>query len=183
MQDKDQLEQFISERRSEFDTIEPPKGVWDKIDKELDQQIESPTTGVLWYWKAAVVVLLAAVTFLMVDKFSTEQVQPVEELAEVSEFEELETFYTSIISKKELKLEEAMKGEEAINYLEADIEELELLYNDLRKVYIEEQASPEVYDRLMHLLRRRLHLINAQLDIIAKEKLPEEVKLNTDLSM
>lgn len=178
MQDKDQLEEFIKDNRPSFDTLEAPKGVWNKIEKDLGHSISAPKQ-VLWYWKAAVVVLLAAVTFLVIDNYvPTAENQEV--LSEVSDFEELETFYTSIITKKESKLEQALVGEEAINYLESDIEELELLYNDLRKVYLEEQATPEVYDRLMHLLRQRIHLINAQLDIIAKEKVPTErvIKLN-----
>lgn len=183
MQDKDQLEQFIADKRGEFDSKEAPEGVWGEIEKDLDRSIEAPKAKVLWYWKAAVIVLVGAVAFLLADKYNSQQIQPVEEMAEVSDFEELESFYTSIISKKEIKLEEALKGEEAINFLQSDIEELELLYADLRELYVERQSTPEVYDRLMHLLRQRLHLINSQLDIIAKEKQPEQIKLNSDLSM
>jgi len=175
MQDKDHLEEFIKENRSSFDTYEAPKGLWDKVEKDLDRSVSKPTQ-VLWYWKAAVVVLLAAVTFLIADKY-TPKAEAQQQLSEFTEFEELETFYTSIISKKEIKLEEALRGEEAINYLESDIEELELLYNDLRKVYTEEQSSQEVSERLIHLLRQRIHLINSQLDIIAEEKVPEEYDL------
>lgn len=175
MQDKDQLEEFIKEHKASFDTIEAPKGVWDKIESDLDKSFE-PSKPVLWYWKAAVIVLLGAVIFLVADKYVPNGASQ-EQLSEVSEFEELETFYTSIINKKESKLKEELKGEEAINYLEIDIEELDLLYQDLRKVYLEEQTTPEVYDRLMHLLRQRLHLINSQLDIIAQEKMPEDLKV------
>jgi len=178
MQDKDQLEAFIKDNRSAFDAKEVPKGLWSRIEGELEQT-KTEKMPVLWYWKAAVVVLLAAVTFLIADNYLPSAVQHTT-TAELSEFEELETFYTSIINKKQIKLDRALEGEEAINFLSSDIEELELLYNDLRKVYLEEQSSPEVYDRLMHLLRRRIHMINAQLDIIAQEKIPEEldVKIN-----
>ena len=178
MQDKDHLEEFIKENRSSFETHEVPEGIWAKIEKDLDHSIDKPVQT-LWYWKAAVVVLMAAVAFLIVDKYTPASEQE-QQLSELSEFEELETFYTSIISKKETKLQEALRGEEAINYLESDIEELELLYNDLRKVYTEEQSSPGVSERLIHLLRQRIHLINSQLDIIAEEKVPEEfdLKLN-----
>ena len=175
MQDKDQLEEFIKEHKASFDTIEAPKGIWDKIESDLDKSIE-PSKPVLWYWKVAVIVLLGAVIVLVADKYVPNGASQ-EQLSEVSEFEELETFYTSIINKKESKLKEELKGEEAINYLEIDIEELDLLYQDLRKVYLEEQTTPEVYDRLMHLLRQRLHLINSQLDIIAQEKMPEDLKV------
>jgi hypothetical protein len=170
MSDKDKLEQFIIENRTSFDTNEVPEGIWDRIEGDLSSSRQK-TMPVLWYWKAAVVVLLVAVTFLVADNYLPSEAPP---LSEITEFEELETFYTSIINKKETKLQVALEGEDAINFLESDIEELELLYNDLRKVYLEEQTTPEVYGRLMHLLRQRIHLINAQLDIIAKSKVPTE---------
>jgi len=176
MSDKDKLEQFIVENRTSFDTKEVPEGIWNRIEDDMTQSRQK-TIPVLWYWKAAVVVLLAAVTFLVADNYLPTEAEP---LSEVTEFQELETFYTSIINKKETKLQEALEGEDAINFLESDIEELEILYYDLRKVYLEEQSTPEVYSRLMHLLRQRIHLINAQLDIIAKSKVPtaQEVILN-----
>lgn len=182
MQDKDQLEQFISDHKREFDNLAPPEGGWERVSQKLENS-NNPQNTVMWYWKAAVTLLIATVAFLMLDKFKPVPIQPLEELSAVSDFKELETFYTSIISKKETKLAEAIKGEEALNYLATDIEELKFLYADLRELYVKGQATPEIYDRLMHLLRQRLHLINAQLDILAKEKLPEEMKLSIDLSM
>lgn len=179
MRDKDQLEEFIKANREAFDDKVAPDGLWNKISKDLDATVE-PKTKVLWYWKVAVVVLLAAVTFLVADNYVLKPTTETTLANEVAEFEELESFYTSIIRKKEVKLSSALAEEKALDYLANDIEELEILYSDLRKAYVEGQQTPEVYDRLIHLLRRRIHLINAQLDIIAQEKFPDEmeVKIN-----
>lgn len=179
MQDKDQLEEFVKANREAFDDKNVPSGLWDKIENDLDQRSQ-PKTKVLWYWKAAVVVLLGAVIFLVAENYILKPATQESASNEVAEFEELESFYTSIIRKKEIKLSSALAEEQALDYLANDIEELELLYGDLRKAYVEGKQTPEVYDRLMHLLRRRIHLINAQLDIIAKEKFPDEleVKIN-----
>ena len=188
MQDKDQLEQFISNNKEQFDLAEPSDRIWGAITDELEPETKKGTTQVLWYWKAAVVVLLAAVTFLMVDRFTNNKVISEEPLAaevsQVDTFKDMEVFYTSIINKKKERLNEELEGQEALNYLEADIAELDKLYQEMREFFLESQSSPEVMDRLMHLLRQRLHLINSQLDILEENKLPEEIKNNSvELSM
>jgi HPt (histidine-containing phosphotransfer) domain-containing protein len=188
MQDKDQLEQFISNNKGQFDLAEPNDRVWGAIAEDLEPETKKETIQVLWYWKAAVVVLLAAVTFLMVDRFTNKKVvsdEPLaEEVSQVDTFKDMEVFYTSIIDKKRQRLNEELEGQEALNYLEADIAELDKLYQEMREFFLESQSSPEVMDRLMHLLRQRLHLINSQLDILEENKLPEEIKNNSvELSM
>ena len=44
-----------------------------------------------------------------------------------------------------------MKGKEALNYLETDIQELGFMYADLRELYIQRQALLEICDRFMYL--------------------------------
>ncbi|MHA7102279.1 hypothetical protein [Roseivirga pacifica] len=189
MQDKDQLEQFVTANKEQFDLAEPNDKIWGSIANELEPvATKKDAPQVLWYWKAAVVVLLAAVTFLMVDEFTASggliEEPLAEEMSQVDTFKDMEVFYTSIINKKKERLNEELKGQEALNYLEADIAELDKLYQEMREFFLENQSSPEVMDRLMHLLRQRLHLINSQLDILEKNKLPEEIKNNNvELSM
>jgi hypothetical protein len=176
MQDRDELEQFISDHKSQFDVLEPPREGWEAISKELeaDQLGGQDRRGV--YWKVAALLMIGFLTFLMTDKFKPVVVEGEELSASIEEFEELETFYTSIISKKEIKLEAELESNIAINYLQVDIEELEFLYNDLRSLYVQKQSTPEVRDRLVHLLRQRLHLINSQLDILQEDKVSNNIR-------
>ena len=100
MQDKDKLARFIQENRQEFDLKEPKRQVWKGIESKL-KPVQATT---LWYWKAAVFLLIGAVGFLLTDKFLPESetiisIEQQEALAtsNLEKFEELEVFYSSII--------------------------------------------------------------------------------------
>ncbi len=178
MQGKDNLEKFVAENREAFDDRMPGEELWSSIDKVLRTQVVAKTA---WYWKAAVVVLLGAVSFLLFDKYSVENQTLAElesaEVSNIDKFEDLESFYTSIISQKQVKLNEELENnDEVYNYVEADLEELNELYSDLKELFLESQPSDELLDRLLHLLRQKIHLINSQLDIIGTEKVPESMK-------
>ena len=173
---QDRLEDFVKANRDAFDEASPREELWKKIEGRLDGREEKvkPLTSNLWMWKAAVVVLLAAVTFLAIDRFVPQkQVVAVDEVASSPEdFEDLESFYTSLIDEKSEKLSFELKGEEFFNYLEGDIEEIDAIYLELKETYTNGQESQIVMDRLIHLLRQKLHLINSQLDILEEAKNP-----------
>jgi len=186
MQDKDNLEKFIENNREAFDLKEPKTDVWTNIETKL--RPERSTT--LWYWKAAVILLIGAVAFLLTDKYmplsqDEASFDESEILASnnLEKFEDLEVFYTSIISKKKNKVSEELETGKTFNFLEADLQELDVIYNDLKEVFLESQQSEEVLDRLLHLLRQKIHLLNSQLDILERNKLPEDMKERIDISM
>ncbi|OEK05175.1 hypothetical protein [Roseivirga misakiensis] len=185
MQGKDNLENFIRNNRAEFDDKSPSDNVWNAIERDL----EPKTTNQLWYWKAAVFLLVGAVTFLLIDRPNQDQVSPnideqqaLLETANLEKFEELETFYSSIISNKISKLE-GVEEDAQFDYLEAEIKNLDVLYSDLKNVFLESQQSEEVLDRLIHILRQKIHLINSELDILESDRLPEEMRKEVGLSM
>ncbi|MBO3698330.1 hypothetical protein [Roseivirga sp. E12] len=185
MQDKDNLERFIENNKSSFDLKEPKAEVWSNIETEL-----RPKSVTLWYWKAAVILLIGAVAFLLTDKFLPQSpdvtsFDDVEVLASsnLEKFEELEFFYTSIISKKRDKVTEELETGSMFNFLDADLEELDVIYKDLKDVFLESQQSDEVLDRLIHLLRQKIHILNSQLDILERDKLPDDMKEDIDVSM
>ncbi len=186
MQDKDKLEYFIKENREGFDVSEPRKEVWTGIESKLSGE----ESNRLWYWKAAVFLLIGAVGFLLADKFlpKSETIDSMEQLdalaaSNLEKFEELEVFYSSIISKKRDKVSEELESGDMFNYLEADIKELDVIYKDLKGVFIQSQQSEEVLDRLVHLLRRKIHLLNSQLDLLERDKLPEAMRKDVSVSM
>ena len=187
MQGKDNLEQFIREHRSSFDTKDPSSKVWDSIGQELARG-DSPR-NTLWYWKAAVFLLIGAVGFLLVDKFAGTAIPSIDESTLASEvsnlekFQELEIFYTSIITEKSGKLNEELQDDEHFNHLEVDMKVLDELYADLKEVFLQSQQSEEVLNRLIHVLRQKIHLLNSQLDILEDEMLPEEMRAEPGISM
>lgn len=177
---QDRLEEFVKEHRNEFDATEPKQELWERIAADLgteDEKVQPIHGGRgVWLWKAAVAVLLIAVTYLAVDKFvPTEPEIPT--MATLEDFEEFEAFYTSIITEKSSKLSVELEGEEFFNYLEADIEELDAIYMELRATFESEQGGEQVLGTLVHLLRQKLHLINSQLDILEEAKNPVKTKV------
>lgn len=171
---QDRLEEFVKANRAAFDDAEPRPELWKSIERSLEDEDDEkvkPLQSRLWMWKVAVAVLLVAVTYLAVDRFVPRSEMP-ETVSTLEEFKDLEAFYTSIIDEKHSKLTNEMEGEEFFNYLEADIEELDAIYVELRETYTTGVESQEVLDRLVHLLRQRLHLINSQLDILEDAKNP-----------
>lgn len=185
MQGKDNLEKFIHENRMAFDDKEPKEDVWNKIDASL----EPKQSNQLWYWKAAVVLLIGAVSFLLIDR-STDGLQKLTidehqalETSNLEKFEELELFYTSIISNKNDKLLVELEEGNEFNYLGTDIKDLDVIYDDLKAVFLESQQSEEILDRLIHILRQKIHMLNSQLDILERDRLPEDMKSELGLSM
>ena len=177
---QDRLEEFVKANRDAFDEAAPKPALWDRIEADLGGEDEKvkPLQSNLWMWKAAVVVLLGAVTFLAIERFVPQQqtVAPEQLVSTLEEFNELEEFYMAVINEKSDKLSLELEGEEFFNYLEGDIEEIDAIYQELKDTYTNEQASQIVMDRLIHLLRQKLHLINSQLDILEEAKNPVRTK-------
>ena len=177
---QDRLEEFVKANRDAFDEASPRPELWEKIEGALDGTEEKgvPMRSTLWMWKAAVVVLLGAVTFLAIERFvpQDQAIEPEMVVSTMEEFSELEAFYTAVIDEKKDKLSLELEGEEFFNYLEGDIEEIDAIYQELKDTYTNEQASQIVMDRLIHLLRQKLHLINSQLDILEEAKNPVRTK-------
>lgn len=174
---QDRLEEFVKTHRNEFDTDEPKQELWDRIATDLGREDEKvkPIGRSVWLWKAAVAVLLIAVTYLAVDKFLPVE-QEIPTMATIEDFEEFEAFYTSIITEKSSKLSMELEGEKFFNYLEADIEELDAIYVELKETFKSDQGGEQVLSTLVHLLRQKLHLINSQLDILEEAKNPVKTK-------
>ena len=64
----DKLEKFIKENRAAFDDKRPPEDAWHNINDQLDNN-ETRTVPISTYiWRAAAIVLFAAVIWLLVDR-------------------------------------------------------------------------------------------------------------------
>lgn len=182
MQGKDKLEKFILRNKEAFDTAEPKAENWAKIEAQLGFEQPTAKHHVGWFWKAAVFLLLGAVGFLLVDRYN---VQPANDLeaSNIEKFKELETFYTSLIDNKKEKLASEMSAEEASIHLQVEMQELDEIYSDLKELFLESQPSEQVMERLVHLLRQKLKVMDSRLEIIEREKLPEEMREASDVSL
>lgn len=181
MQGKDKLEGFIAENREAFDSETPPKRNWSNIEDQLGISTENRAPKTPWYWKAAVVLLLGAVSFLLIDKYDFMAANG--HVSNVEKFKEMETFYTSLIENKEQRLASEIASKETSILLEVEIKELDEIYSELKELFFESQPSEQVLERLVHLLRQKLHVIDSQLELIEKAKAPQENKPSSNVSM
>ena len=176
MRGKDQLEKFIHENKAALDQAEPRAELWNDIESKLN--FEAPQVKISyisWYWKAAVFLLLGAVGYLLVDRYDVKPANDLE-ATNVEKFHELETFYTSLIANKQERLNSEMSPEEASMYLDVEMKELDEIYSELKEMFLQSQPSEQVMERLVHLLRQKLKVMDSQLQIIEREKLPKEMQ-------
>ncbi len=146
---KDNIEDFVTRNRAEFDTETPRTKVWDVIKRQLPA---NKSNRFMWIWQAAAVLFFATSVYLFADRFSG---QPMS-VASGENFTQVEDFYfREINQKRELILDLSESGVSA----EAELQKLDAMYLVLKEQY-KENPSEEVLEALTLNLIIRLDLLN-----------------------
>ncbi|HCE58823.1 MAG TPA: hypothetical protein DER09_13590 [Prolixibacteraceae bacterium] len=164
----DRLEEFIKNNREEFDNLEPSPEVWAKIASK------SKRTKTVWlkhpiFKVAAILVLAVIFSVLMMnnDEFainrnSVENIDP-----EMVELIEAEAYYAGQVSKK---MEEIKKCYDTFpeikDDVEADLNELQEMYNTLKTDLGENISKKEVIEAMIENNRHRLKMVDEVLEQI-----------------
>jgi hypothetical protein len=159
----DKLEDFIRSNRNEFDDKEPPEGAWENIRKTLPGS-SSPWYDNLMLWRAAAVIFMVLSLYLLIPKST--QTTDSSKLA-VTEFNDVEAFYTMEISEKVALIEE-ISGPETNDELTQDFQQLEAMYNVLKEEW-KARPSKKVKEALVLNLLVRINLLNQQLHRLEQE--------------
>lgn len=170
----DQLEQFIMNNKDSFNDVDPSDKVWKGINKKLRKD-----NGFLQVaWKVAAVLFMVSTLYLLIDKnLQDSQVSP--QFSE--EFRQAEDYYTQLISQKKLQIQEELTLEEQGQLLE-EIDQLDVLYVDLKKTYQTQASSDLVLDAMVSNLQLRLQILSKQLDILENIKdQNDEIESNTEI--
>ncbi len=163
---KDNLENFIIERRNAFDDKEPPKMAWKKIQKELQKDNKIPRRISLWNITkiAAAVVLLVGSGFVFGRQSSSSA-----HLAEVEqnypEFLEAKSYYEFEVNEKLAQL--ASYSYDAS--LEDDMSQLDAFMKELKAEL--EEAPKGTEEQIINAM---ISNYQTKLDIL--EKVLEAVK-------
>lgn len=161
---KDNLEKFILDNRHEFDINEPPAGLWEKIEKDI-----RPKKVINWrvvLSRAAAVVIIFIASYIVHDFISRHynserraERQKSKELI-IPELQEAEYYYSGLIDEKlkEIKpqLADNPSLEKEINY---DLNQLDSVYNDLKKDLKDNIANQEVIEAMIQNYRLRLSIL------------------------
>ena len=125
----DQLEKFIRENRSAFDTEVPSLKVWANINKQMDKR---PKPKIVWMRRlraAAAVAILAVAACVMGYKMGMASAEA-RSLADISpEHAEMERFFNEQIQEKMVKL----ASYDQDGFVKADFQELDAIYTELQQ--------------------------------------------------
>jgi hypothetical protein len=125
----DQLEKFIRENRTAFDTEVPSLKVWANINKQVDKR---PQPKIVWIRRlraVAAVALLALTACVIGFKMGTASAEA-RSLADISpEHAEMERFFNQQIHEKMAKLTSYKQD----GFVRADFQELDAIYQELQQ--------------------------------------------------
>ena len=180
---EDRLEKFIIDHRSEFDYIDPPEGLWDKISEEVGKDKHGKVRKLNsfgWVWKVAAIIFFALTVYMAAEKF----IQP-DQQSEIAvrmnengfhEFNNAEKYYTDVIQVKRKELDKILTDNKDLNAdFSKDIAELDSMYTLLKEDF-EVNNDELVMDAMIYNLRLRIEILDRQLQIIKNLNTLEKTK-------
>lgn len=160
---KDNLEEFVRQNRSDFDTREPSPRAWRKIEASL-RPVGSLWRQPLTWWRAAAVFFMALSAYLLIPHHQQRQ----EDVRAMKEFTDVEAFYFQQISNK-VDLIHEMNGTDGLNGFTLDFEQLEAMYLVLKEE-MKTRPSEKVKDAMVLNLLVRIDLLNQHLKRLEERK-------------
>ncbi len=179
----DNLEKYIKENRAAFDDKKPPEDAWHNINDRLDNNETRVVPLSTYLWRAAVIVLLAVVAWLLVDRSERDDM-----IAETNEFindneiafNDVEAFYIKEIeTKQSLIIQFVADNPELDKDLLGEIDQLDSTYQMLKSA-AEVGQSERIIDAMVLNLQMRIDILNQQLEVLEKIK---NIKENEKVSM
>ena len=161
----DQLEKFIRENRSAFDTEVPTLKVWANIDKQIDKR---PRPKIVWIRRLAAIAAVAilAVTACVIGFNMGTASAEARSLADISpEHAEMETYFNDQIQKKMAKLVSYKQD----GFVQSDFQELDAIYEDLKQELLKAPAGNEE-----QVIQAMINNYQTKIDIL--EKVIEKVQ-------
>jgi hypothetical protein len=176
---KDNLENFISQNRDEFDMFEPSNKMWEKIEGNIERQAK---TGVNWkrvLSRAAVVLVIFAsslVTYEFLEQRGVSLMSSSNDKSiEIPELKEAEHYYSVKFSEK---LDEAKpflsENPKISEGLMKDLAELDSIYNGLKKELTENVATEDVVEALIQNYRLRIDILEDLMSVFEEKEKEEE---------
>jgi len=165
---KDKLENFIVNHIDEFNDKEPPIEIWDKL---VDIQ-ETKSKKIHWknvLWKAAVVALIFASSYLVHDIISgqREQYSGINE-KNIPILAEANAFYSFKINQIHQEIQSIANDEYKINQeIQIEFKELDSIYAELKKDLKDNAANEEILEAMIQNYRIKVSILE---DILGQLK-------------
>lgn len=172
MEKRDQLEDFIFNHRSEFDSKEPSELIWKGINKK---EVKTHKFSIIYktaFRIAAIFILLFSITVLTYYSYNKKAEQPeiygfAANTPEIIELRDAEMYYSSQINEKIAQLEKCSQSNpELVKEVENDLSQLDLSYNNLKNDLKEDIANQQVIEAMIENNREKLVLLEDVLNQI-----------------
>lgn len=164
----DRLEEFIRANREAFDQYEPSPEVWKNISGNSKKSRVIRLSGNIL--KVAAVLVFAIVFSVLMMKnygFRTDGIQAESIDPEMIELIEAEAFYAGQVSKKMEEIEKCYDTfPEIKDDVQADLNELQEMYNTLKTDLNENISKKEVIEAMIENNRHRLKVVDEVLEQI-----------------
>lgn len=172
---KERLESFVRDNKKDFDQFEPPAGLWDRIEKQLDgkkigMQVEDglkkeKVVRVSFLLKVAATIIPLLFAGLW---FYQYQVRQSTELSNIDpKLAKQQIHYSSLIELKRSELKR-IENEEPQLYKEfsSEIKKMDLNYQKLKNELPASPNQEETVKAMIQNLQIQTELLNQQLQII-----------------
>ena len=171
---KDRLENFIRDNKKDFDQFEAPEALWEKIEKQLDDQaINSPSAGAK---KEKVVrlsfLLKIAATIIVVLGIGLwgyqYQQKESSDLSNINpQLAKQQVHYANLIELKRSELKQIEKEEPQLySEFSSEIRKMEVSYQKLKSDLPGSPNQEETVKAMIRNLQIQTELLNQQLNII-----------------
>ena len=161
----DKWEKYIKDNREAMDYMEPPIGMWQRIEKG-NQKNKGLNLNNLW--KAAAIIFFALSVGLLLNRPAN---LPIAENENINgELLQVEQYYTSLINEKIdiITSNEVLSPAIEKEFLQ-DVKKLDSAYQQL-KLTMGATPSDKIKDAMIVNLQMRIELLNQQLEILEKIK-------------
>ncbi|MEN8230604.1 MAG: hypothetical protein ABFS38_20775 [Bacteroidota bacterium] len=176
----DRLEDFVKQHQEQFDLHEPDPTIWLKINP-ANAPLVKERNPLRWLRVAAAIAMIfagsaAGIWFLTGNRAETDQLS--NEL--FMEMQETEAYYSLMVSQRYDELKPYLASDPVANeMLTDDMEELDDVYNELKKDLRDNASNPEVIEAMVVNYRVKLEILE---DLLHQLKEKENQDYESDES-
>ncbi len=158
---KDRLEEFMRSHNEEFDVFEPNDKLWVGIEKKMDKGKKIH----LGYYlvRVAGIAAIFLITLTTYNYLFTNN----NKTADIPEIKEAEMYYSGLINAKLNEVKPLLSDYPEIqNEIDADLTELDSVYNDLKEDLKDNVSNQEVIEAMLENYRMRVDILEELLEYL-----------------
>lgn len=184
---EERLEDFIRKNKKEFDQNQPPEGLWEKIEKGLNEKryiqpvaVKVVRLNFLLALAASLILIVAAGLFFW--KFQYDQVTDLANINPVLAKQQLH--YWSVIESKRTELKQIEKAEPRLyQEFSYEIVKMDESYQRLKRDLPESPNQEETVKAMIRNLQIQAEVLNQQLEVIKQINVSKKQQINETQSI